>query len=77
MKKLSEAVKMIENYLNDCTYSYEIINCNVRKDKKDYEFNIIEYCPLYTIQNEYPLYIDFNSDGDILNAFGDVVNGDF
>ena len=52
MKKLSEIVKMVERYLNNYTYNFEIINCNVRKNKKDYEFNIIEYGPLGKIENE-------------------------
>ena len=74
MKKLSEVVKMVERYLNNCTYNFEIINCNVRKNKKDYEFNIIEYGPLGKIENEYSLYVNFNGENNILNVFGDILN---
>ena len=35
MKKLSEVVKMVERYLSNSTYNFEIINCNIRKNKKD------------------------------------------
>ncbi len=69
---MSKAVKLVENYLVEVTYKFEITN--VLNRKNDYEFSIIEYGPLNYIESEYKLYVNKEFDGNIYNDFDEKVN---
>ena len=72
-RQISKVSKIMEEYLYDATYSYEITSIEKRKDEEDYKFTIDEYGPGLQVDSTYNLFIKFDSN-EVLNEDGDVVN---
>ena len=58
---LSEAVKLVEKYIEEETYHATIKQINNREFNKSYEFEVIEYDFDGEIINDHPLYVDYES----------------
>ena len=56
---LSEAVKLVEKYIEEETYHAIIKQINNREFNKSYEFEVIEYDFDGEIINDHPLYVDY------------------
>ena len=57
---LSEAVKLVEKYIEEETYHATIKQINNREFNKSYEFEVIEYDFDLEIIGDYPLYVDYD-----------------
>ena len=68
-----KAFNLVVRFLDETTYSYDIVSAITREDRDDFEFVIVEYDKLGNSE-EYDLYVDINNEGNqILNSFGDPV----
>ena len=68
---MSKAVRLVENYLKETAYKFEIMNISNRGN--DYEFSIVELDAINE-KIEYKLYVNKHYDGKIYNDFDEIIN---
>ncbi len=68
---MSKAVRLVENYLKETAYKFEIISVSSRN--YDYEFLISEYDAINE-KIQYKLYVNKHYDGKIYNDFDEIIN---